>query len=323
MPERTPPRARRLSIENGSSRKSEKITNTEDRKASKTPSVPTRSKRLSLEGPKHDNKEHFQTKVAADDVSRPLRFDSVTLQKHGFVQDAEAVSKPFGHSAGGSSTVEVYRLNSTRSPTSLYQKRMVKTDNSRTQIPSLQLPTTPEPLVISRNAEAVSKPFGHSASGSSNVEVYRLNSTRSPASLYQNRMVKTDISRTQIPSLQLPITPEPQVISRNEVKIMMQSELGVSTDSQATNLVRSTHGKGSQIRKSLRTIGKLINGSDKRNQQISKEEFSPIIGMCNDTDLKTPPTANARTLRRQSLTGVQTSTSRRSSLGGKPIEPGK
>ncbi|KAJ6747510.1 hypothetical protein OIU74_029882 [Salix koriyanagi] len=102
---------------------------------------------------------------------------------------------------------------------------------------------------------------------------------------------------------------------------MMQSELGVSTDSQATNLVRSTHGKGSQIRKSLRTIGKLINGSDKRNQQISKEEFSPIIGMCNDTDLKTPPTANARTLRRQSLTGVQTSTSRRSSLGGKPIEP--
>ncbi|KAJ6700022.1 KINESIN-LIKE PROTEIN KIN-14L [Salix purpurea] len=273
MPERTPPRARRLSIENGSSRKSEKITNTEDRKASKTPS------------------------------------------------DAEAVSKPFGHSAGGSSTVEVYRLNSTRSPTSLYQKRMVKTDNSRTQIPSLQLPTTPEPLVISRNAEAVSKPFGHSASGSSNVEVYRLNSTRSPASLYQNRMVKTDISRTQIPSLQLPITPEPQVISRNEVKILMQSELGVSTDSQATNLVRSTHGKGSQIRKSLRTIGKLINGSDKRNQQISKEEFSPIIGMCNDTDLKTPPTANARTLRRQSLTGVQTSTSRRSSLGGKPIEP--
>jgi kinesin family protein C2/C3 len=262
MPERTPPRARRLSIENGSSRKSEKITNTEDRKASKTPSVPTRSKRLSLEGPKYDKKELFQAK-GADDVSRPLRFDSVTLQKHGFIQDAEAVSKPFGHSASGSSSVEVYRLNNSRSPTSLYQKRMIKTDNSRTQIPTLQLPTTPEPQVISRNAEAVSKPLGHSASGSSTVEVYRLN-TRSPTSLYQKRMVKTDNSRTQIPTLQLPITPEPQVISRNEVKILMQSELGVSTDSQAANLVRSTHGKGSQIRKSLRTIGKLINGSDKR-----------------------------------------------------------
>ncbi|KAJ6921821.1 kinesin-like protein KIN-14L [Populus alba x Populus x berolinensis] len=318
MPERTPPRARRLSIENGSSMKSEKITNTEDRKASKTPSVPTRSKRLSLEGPKYDKKEHFQAK-GADDVSRPLRFDSVTLQKHGFIQDAEAVSKPFGHSASGSSSVEVYRLNNSRSPTSLYQKRMVKTDNSRTQIPTLQLPITPEPQVISRNAEAVSK-LGHSASGTSTVEVYRLN-TRSPTSLYQKTMVKTDNTRTQIPTLQLPITPEPQVISRNEVKILMQSELGVSTDSQAANLVRSTHGKGSQIRKSLRTIGKLINGSDKRNQQISKEEFSPIIGICNDTDLKTPLTANARTLRRQSLTGVQTSTSRRSSLGGKPIEP--
>ncbi|XP_011048086.1 PREDICTED: kinesin-4 [Populus euphratica] len=323
MPERTPPRARRLSIENGSSRKSEKITNTEDRKASKTPSVPTRSKRLSLEGPKYDKKEHFQAK-GAEDVSRPLRFDSVTLQKHGFIQDAEAVSKPFAHSASGSSTVEVYRLNNSRSPTSLYQKRMVKTDSSRTQIPTLQLPITPEPQVISRNAEAVPKPLGHFASGSSTVEVYRLN-TRSPTSLYQKRMVKTDNSRTQIPTLQLPITPEPQVISRNEAKILMQSELGVSTDSQAANLVRSTqgstHGKGSQIRKSLRTIGKLINGSDKRNQQISKEEFSPIIGICNDTDLKTPLTANARTLRRQSLTGVQTSTSRRSSLGGKPIEP--
>ncbi|KAL3585302.1 hypothetical protein D5086_012169 [Populus alba] len=320
MPERTPPRARRLSIENGSSMKSEKITNTEDRKASKTPSVPTRSKRLSLEGPKYDKKEHFQAK-GADDVSRPLRFDSVTLQKHGFIQDAEAVSKPFGHSASGSSSVEVYRLNNSRSPTSLYQKRMVKTDNSRTQIPTLQLPITPEPQVISRNAEAVSK-LGHSASGTSTVEVYRLN-TRSPTGLYQKTMVKTDNTRTQIPTLQLPITPEPQVISRNEVKILMQSEVGVSTDSQAANLVRSTHGKGSQIRKSLRTIGKLINGSDKRNQQISKEEFSPIIGICNDTDLKTPLTANARTLRRQSLTGVQTSTSRRSSLGGKPIEPGK
>ncbi|KAL9398343.1 hypothetical protein Peur_007304 [Populus x canadensis] len=319
MPERTPPRARRLSIENGSSRKSEKITNTEDRKASKTPSVPTRSKRLSLEGPNYDKKEHFQAK-GADDVSRPLRFDSVTLQKHGFIQDAEALSRPFGHSASGSSSVEVYRLNNSRSPTSLYQKRTIKTDNSRTQIPTLQLPITPEPQVISRNAEAVSKPLGHSASGSSTVEVYRLN-TRSPTSLYQKRMVKTDNSRTQIPTLQLPITPEPQVISRNEVKILMQSELGVSTESQAANLVRSTHGKGSQIRKSLRTIGKLINGSDKRNQQISKEEFSPIIGICNDTDLKTPLTANARTLRRQSLTGVQTSTSRRSSLGGKPIEP--
>nr|TKS09937.1 kinesin-4 [Populus alba] len=318
MPERTPPRARRLSIENGSSMKSEKITNTEDRKASKTPSVPTRSKRLSLEGPKYDKKEHFQAK-GADDVSRPLRFDSVTLQKHGFIQDAEAVSKPFGHSASGSSSVEVYRLNNSRSPTSLYQKRMVKTDNSRTQIPTLQLPITPEPQVISRNAEAVSK-LGHSASGTSTVEVYRLN-TRSPTGLYQKTMVKTDNTRTQIPTLQLPITPEPQVISRNEVKILMQSEVGVSTDSQAANLVRSTHGKGSQIRKSLRTIGKLINGSDKRNQQISKEEFSPIIGICNDTDLKTPLTANARTLRRQSLTGVQTSTSRRSSLGGKPIEP--
>lgn len=82
---------------------------------------------------------------------------------------------------------------------------------------------------------------------------------RSPSSgvLYQKRAIKMD-SRTSVSALQLPVTPEPQMFGRNEVQIMMQNEVTVSSSSSSRN------GKGSSIRKSLRTIGRLINGSDKR-----------------------------------------------------------
>lgn len=48
---------------------------------------------------------------------------------------------------------------------------------------------------------------------------------------------------------------------------------------------------------------------------------SNIKGASNANDVKSPVTTSARSLRRQSLTGIQTSDrSRRSSLGGKPDE---
>ena len=53
-----------------------------------------------------------------------------------------------------------------------------------------------------------------------------------------------------------------QYLPEMRVKIMMQSEVTVSTDFQTPNLVGSTNGKGSQIRRSMWTIGKLINGSE-------------------------------------------------------------
>ncbi|GAV90061.1 Kinesin domain-containing protein, partial [Cephalotus follicularis] len=226
MTDLTPPRARRLSIENGGTMKSEKAMHTDDRKELKTSSVPTRSRRLSLEGQK------------------------------GQYQDAEAVSKMDGSFRNSSSMMEVHFPRVPRSPTSSsFQKRAIKIDN-----------------------------------------------------------------RTQIPSLQLPKTPEPQISATNELHIVMQSELTVATDSQITN------GKGSHIRKSLRTIGKLINGSEKRNQQASKEARSPIrVATSNNTsNLKSPVTANARALRRQSLTGIQTlGSDRRTSLGGKLFDSSK
>ena len=200
VPERTPPRSRRLSIENCSATKTEKVMNTEDRKG--TSSIPTRSRRLSLEGPRYGKKDNLQIKLS-DDASKPQSFGAVSIQKNGHIQDAEAVTRPYGHfSNGGSIMMGASYAKAPRSPTSTtYQKRVIRTDG-RTQIPTLQLPNTPEP-------------------------------------------------------------PNP-ILARNEVQIMMQSEVTVSTDFQTPNLIVSTNGKGSQIRRSLQTIGKFINGSEKR-----------------------------------------------------------
>lgn len=75
----------------------------------------------------------------------------------------------------------------------------------------------------------MSKLYGHSAIGSSMMEVHRLNAPRSPSSSYQKRMVKTD-SRTKTLFLQLPSTPEPQGTARNEVQILMENELVLPTE---------------------------------------------------------------------------------------------
>lgn len=66
-----------------------------------------------------------------------------------------------------------------------------------------------------------------------------------PNSVSKNRTLKTSEGR-------LPKTPEPQVSIRNE--IIISSEIRTST----------ANVKTSHIRKSIRTIGKLINGSEKR-----------------------------------------------------------
>ncbi|KAK8594154.1 hypothetical protein V6N13_125963 [Hibiscus sabdariffa] len=235
---RTPPRTRRLSIENGSTIKSEKAMNVEDRRGPKTPSTLTRVRRLSSEG-----KDNSQIKLSAD-VSKSLHASTVSAQKYSQFQDAEQ----FGNLSNGSSMTDIYHSKAPRSPTS---------------------------------------------------------------SSFQKQALKTDC-RTKIPRLQLPNTPETKVNTRNDIQNVMQSV--ISTEPRTAN------GKASQIRKSLRTtIGKLISGSEKRNLQNTLEVKPPVTRDIND--LKSPVMAHAKAARRESLTGVQTSDrSRRSSLGGKPIE---
>ncbi|KAG0452388.1 hypothetical protein HPP92_024750 [Vanilla planifolia] len=97
-------------------------------------------------------------------------------------------------------------------------------------------------------------------------------------------------------------------------------ESGNNTKPRSLSNVKST--KGTNFRKSLQTIGKFINRSEKRNyhqslMQATKHERDA------DTTRKTPATAESRMSRRQSLTTLQASeikASRRSSLGGKSVE---
>ncbi|KAH9648632.1 kinesin-like protein KIN-14L [Citrus sinensis] len=248
--ERTPPRTRRLSIESLSAVKTEKVINSQEKKGTKTPSVPTRARRLSLEGPRYGIKENIQVKVS-DSVSKPLQLGSASRQKFDQFQ---AVSTPYEHwSSNDVSIIDANHHNNVpKSPNFSYRKRAVKSDN--------------RPLISSH---------------------------------------------------QLPNTPEPQISARNEVQIEKQSELTLSTEPRTTN------GKGSQIRKSLRTIGKLINGSEKRNQQ---NLILPTKGAGKINDGNSPVRTSTRSLRRQSLTGTEASgsdRSRRSSLGGKPTESSK
>ncbi|KAK7336533.1 hypothetical protein VNO77_17076 [Canavalia gladiata] len=159
---------------------------------------------------------------------------------------------------------------------------------------------------------AVSKLNGHFSNGNSRSELHT-KTLRSPISISnQKRLIKID-GGMQIHPLKLPQTPELPVQGRNDAHC---------PDSQTTKVIGSTNGKGSQIRRSLRTIGKLITGPDKRSQQNMVEVKSPIKGTGHTNHVKSPLTATEKTKRRQSLTGIQApgpNNSRRSSLGGKPV----
>ncbi|KAF8396181.1 hypothetical protein HHK36_017794 [Tetracentron sinense] len=174
-----------------------------------------------------------------------------------------------------------------------------------------------------QNDEAIIS-SGKCLNGSSLMtEVYRHNTPRSPG---RSTCHSTTVGKERrIPTLQLPKTPEQPMLAQNEVPIVMQTELGFSNNSQTPSLYSSsTRKKGSQIRKSLQTIGKLINGSERRNQQYPMETPSPINGASKTNGGRSPVTDNARALRRQSLTSVHTlgsDRSRRSSLGGKSADP--
>ncbi|KAG8371971.1 hypothetical protein BUALT_Bualt12G0018300 [Buddleja alternifolia] len=222
IPERTPPpRPRRLSIENSTTVPVERSMNYDDKRGAKTPpSMKPRSRRLSLEGPRN-------------------------VQNHSRVEDGKSTS-----------------------------------NKKDTIVSSMDL----------SNQRAPKSPL---------------------TSAIKSPVARIDTAAMRVPlAFQIPKTPEPHIKSRNDHNI-------VPSENQTPNT--TTHGKGSQIRKSLRTtIGKLINGSDKRNQQKPTEATSTVF---NNTGMihvaKSPVSSNARTVRRQSLTGIQPpERSRRSSIGG-------
>ncbi|XP_059291829.1 kinesin-like protein KIN-14L [Lycium ferocissimum] len=332
------PRARRLSIENCTTVRTEKA-NLDEEKGSKTPAVKTRSRRLSLEGPRllaSKNLEHTKSLEATSKNDQP---EVVCLQQSTELQEGDDVTKLYDRAdnnsclkAPQSSTFSFKNQHAPRSPTSGFKSQQPPrspTSAFKSQQPprspispykSQQPPRSPTSAFKSCNApkSPTSAAIKIQAPRSPTSAFTSCNAPRSPTSAaIKSRGLKTTDNRTRIPSLQLPKTPEPPMItSINENKGGMQSERTVSSEFQTPTLVSSTHGKGSQIRRSLRTIGKLINGSERKNQQKRAEAALLSPFKCQNEE-KSPMASNARTLRRQSLTGIPPPTiSRRSSLGG-------
>ncbi|KAK4371476.1 hypothetical protein RND71_010951 [Anisodus tanguticus] len=327
------PRARRLSIENCTTMRTEKA-NLDDEKGSKTPAVKTRSRRLSLEGPRllaSKNLEHIKSLEATSKHDQP---EVVCLQQSTELtelQEGDDVTKLYDQVGNDSSLkapqsppFSFKNQHAPRSPTSAF-KIQQPPRSPIAAYKSQQPPRSPTSAFKSQQPpQSPTSAFKSQQAPRSPTSAFKsCNAPRSPtsATIIKSQGVKTMDNRTRIPSLQLPKTPEPLMItSINEIKGGMQSERTISSEIQTPTLVSSTHGKGSQIRRSLRTIGKLINGSERKNQQKRTEAapapLSPF--KCQNEEIKSPMAAsNARTLRRQSLTAIPPPTmSRRSSLGG-------
>ncbi|XP_057783865.1 kinesin-like protein KIN-14L isoform X2 [Salvia miltiorrhiza] len=271
MTERTPPRLRRLSIENGSYMALEKFTNHDDRRAAKTPTAKPK-----------------QTERTPPPRARRLSIENGTTVTAGVSMNHEEKK--------GAKTPPT---NSRSRRLSLEGPRNMQKDSNHMK--------SPEPIT------KISKPEEKSQQNHCQLDQ---RAPRSPISYsLKTPVIKVDTAKMRVFPLQTPKTPEPQIKSRNEIQRPLPTDRGLS---QTPSM---NHGKGSQIRKSLRTIGKFINGSEKRNQQKPTEAMTPfnVTGMMHD--LKSPTSSNARALRRQSLTSIQPpERSRRSSIGGVPTD---
>ncbi|XP_027174161.1 kinesin-like protein KIN-14L [Coffea eugenioides] len=353
LAERTPPRPRRLSIENCSSIKLEK-ENSDDRKGTKTPFMQGRSRRLSLEGQRYAKKDPEQI-TFIDPLSKPLELNGADFQNPTPLQNGAIVKKPLGNTGIGRSVQDIDRPSVHKSPTkSPIRSSMVKMDLQIGGLVKTDTSTDLQEPAQLQDTEVLRKSEGHAGNGCSVMDINRPIVPKTPTkSAFRSPMVRTDTgigssvaeinslnipksptksglrtpmvktsNRTRIPQLQQPKTPQPAAVtSRNESQKGIKSEHSVPSELITPGLTNTAHGKGSQIRKSLRSIGKLINGSEKRNQQKSIEPLavSPFNGSSNTFEEKSPISSNSRALRRQSLTGIPPpDRSRRSSLGGNP-----
>ncbi|TMW89334.1 hypothetical protein EJD97_017325 [Solanum chilense] len=398
--ERSTPRARRLSIENCTTTVRTEKANLDDEKGSKTPAVKTRSRRLSLEGPRLASKNFEHIKLL-EPTSKRNQQEVVCFQQSTELQEGDDVTKlydqagkdsflkaplspPFAFRSQKAPQSPASGLQAPRSPTfgfEIQQAPQDLTSGFKSQQPprsptstyksqqapwsptsgfkSLQAPRSPTPTYKSqqpprsptsgfKSQQAPLSPTSgfksQQAPRSPTPPTYKSQQPpRSPTSGFKSQQaslsptsafkscnasrsltsaatksqgVKTTDNRTRILSLQLPKTPEPLMTSIKENEAGMQSERTISSEVETPTLISRTHGKGSQIRRSLRTIGKLINGSERKNQQ-KKTEAAPLSPLNCLNEETSSMTSNARTVRRQSLTGIPPPImSRRSSLGG-------
>ncbi|KAJ3686942.1 hypothetical protein LUZ61_016106 [Rhynchospora tenuis] len=188
---------------------------------------------------------------------------------------------------------------------------------------SLETPTnTKIPLIL--NSPASKPPFSCNAQ---NKEIEKHVTSQSCTRLSENeksaqRSFAADTSDVPIKTSKLQFGFHAQEKSPDEMKLAMpidgQNDFSFCTSISAQKSVRtSVVTKGSSIRKSIQSLGKLINSTEKRSNQCHIEKPASQL-----RDAKSPVNSktDSRTMRRESLTNYQPVSSnftRRSSLGGK------
>ncbi|KAG6414130.1 hypothetical protein SASPL_126848 [Salvia splendens] len=207
--ERTPPRVRRLSIENGSNTALEKPMNYDDRRAAKTPSAkpkqteqtpPPKSRRLSIENvtPKTAgvsmNYDDRRAEKTPPPRSRRLSIENGTTITAGASKN---------HEEKGAKTPRSRRL-------SLEGPRNVQKDSN--------LIKSPKPIT------KISKPEVRSLQNHSQLDQ---RAPRSPIRYsLKSPMIKLDTANMRVIPLQTPKTPEPQIKSRNEIQRPLTTDCG-------------------------------------------------------------------------------------------------
>ncbi|XP_073154118.1 kinesin-like protein KIN-14L [Henckelia pumila] len=262
--------------------------------AERTP--PPCTRRLSIEGPRNVQKKDLQELRSPKLMSKPPTTPDVTCSQY------------YSHIEDGKSRKPHSRRLSLEGPRNA-QKDL---DQMKSPKAASSKPTTP---TYSQNysqrgdEKLVAKSPKQKKANGSLLDLSPRRALRSPTSSLRSGVLRIDTANVR-PSFQLPKTPEPHSSSRNGAHRVMQNELSPCSISDA-------RGKGSQIKKSLLSIGKLIHGSEKRNQPKQTEVTSPLNTTSIKHDAKSPVPSSARVIRRQSLTSIQPpESSRRNSLRG-------
>ncbi|XP_073279650.1 kinesin-like protein KIN-14L [Primulina huaijiensis] len=260
--------------------------------------TPPCTRRLSIEGPRNTQKKDPHEIRSPRLISKPTTPDVTCSQYYSHVEDGKSM-KPRSR-----------RL-------SLEGPRNAKKDLDQMKSPkaALSKPTTP---TCSQNysqledEKLVAKSPKQKRVNGSLLGLSPRRAPMSPNSSLRSQVLRIDTANVQ-PSFQLPKTPEPHTSSRNEAHGVIQNDHILLSPCS----IRNARGKGSQIKQSLRSIRKLINGSEKRNQPKQTEVTSPLNTTRLKPDAKSPVPSSARVITRQSLTSIQPpERSRRTSLGG-------
>ncbi|GAA0140558.1 hypothetical protein LIER_01878 [Lithospermum erythrorhizon] len=315
--QRTPPRPRRLSIENCNTMKSKEGVK-EQKNNMEAQRTPPHLRRLSIENCNTMKSERTNLdlkKVLVSELTSTYLVnqtnDGVTAERNN-LEAQRTPPRPRRTSIENCNTMKSERTN-------LDLKKEVKTPPSQqprsrrlsleARFTNITNPTKPE--VTHQDVVAIRKPSELRRNvGSYGLELNNQRALRSPTTSALRKKIINENERVDIASLELLRTPEPAGFSRNA--------LLASSEFRTPSLNNGTTGKRAQIRKSLRTIGKLINGSEKRNQPKTTEPKTPFNGTSKIHDIKSPMIpASVRASRRQSLTAiVPPERSRRSSIGG-------